>query len=226
MSDSPEAVRQRILEEELAKGSDPRVAEARSKAAEMRARHGLPLDPQEAWRAKLAQEGGAPAAVSAETPSAAPEPTAAEPASTPEQTAEPAAATEVVPQPEQVPTEVPAAASMAASDSPTAAGSAPPVTTTLAPAQVEPEFEPEVGDLIEGTDDVVRTVGGLRVREGKIPTWAALALLLIPLWAMLYLMIGSSGDVVRSTTGCAVHANKTFTCFLPTQPKEGSGSSH
>lgn len=36
-------VRKRILEEELAKGSDPRVAEARAKAAEMRARKGTSL---------------------------------------------------------------------------------------------------------------------------------------------------------------------------------------
>ena len=33
-------VRQKVFEEEIAKGSDPRVAEARAKAAEMRARKG------------------------------------------------------------------------------------------------------------------------------------------------------------------------------------------
>ena len=33
-------VRQKVYEEEIAKGSDPRVAEARSKAAELRARKG------------------------------------------------------------------------------------------------------------------------------------------------------------------------------------------
>src|SRR2546430_8263557 len=34
------AIRQRVYEEEMAKGSDPRVAEGRAKAAEMRARKG------------------------------------------------------------------------------------------------------------------------------------------------------------------------------------------
>jgi len=33
-------VRRKVYEEEIAKGSDPRIAEARSKAAEMRARKG------------------------------------------------------------------------------------------------------------------------------------------------------------------------------------------
>ncbi len=51
--ETPEQIREKILAEELAKGSDPRVAEGRSKAAELRARHGLPIDPQEAWMAKL-----------------------------------------------------------------------------------------------------------------------------------------------------------------------------
>jgi hypothetical protein len=41
MSDAEAAeVRQRVYQEEMAKGSDPRIAEARSKAAEMRARKG------------------------------------------------------------------------------------------------------------------------------------------------------------------------------------------
>jgi NADH-quinone oxidoreductase subunit I len=39
--EDPAAARKRVYEEELAKGSDPRVAEARSKAAEMRARKAL-----------------------------------------------------------------------------------------------------------------------------------------------------------------------------------------
>ncbi|MCA1839835.1 MAG: hypothetical protein LC723_05835, partial [Actinobacteria bacterium] len=39
-ADEAAEVRKRVLEEELAKGSDPRVAEARAKAAEMRARKG------------------------------------------------------------------------------------------------------------------------------------------------------------------------------------------
>jgi Pyruvate/2-oxoacid:ferredoxin oxidoreductase delta subunit len=41
MSDAEAAeVRQKVYQEEMAKGSDPRIAEARSKAAEMRARKG------------------------------------------------------------------------------------------------------------------------------------------------------------------------------------------
>ena len=41
MSDAEAAeVRQRVYQEEMAKGSDPRIAEARSKAAELRARKG------------------------------------------------------------------------------------------------------------------------------------------------------------------------------------------
>ena len=72
MNETPEAVRDRIKAEELAKGSDPRVAEGRSKAAEMRARMGLPIDPQEAWKARLAQEGGAPAAPASEAGAQAP----------------------------------------------------------------------------------------------------------------------------------------------------------
>ncbi|MCA1839983.1 MAG: hypothetical protein LC723_06600, partial [Actinobacteria bacterium] len=89
MSDSPEAVKQKILEEELAKGSDPRVAEARSKAAEMRAKQGLPIDPQQAWRAKLEKEGGSAPASSAPDSAQA---TSAEPAPAPESatSAEPA----------------------------------------------------------------------------------------------------------------------------------------
>jgi hypothetical protein len=41
MSDADAAaVRRKVYEEEIAKGSDPRIAEARSKAAELRARKG------------------------------------------------------------------------------------------------------------------------------------------------------------------------------------------
>ena len=62
----PAAIRKRVYEEELAKGSDPRVAEGRAKAAEM--------------RAKKAQAAGAvPAAAPAPAP-AAPQAPAAEPA--------------------------------------------------------------------------------------------------------------------------------------------------
>ena len=75
MNETPEEIRERVLSEEMAKGSDPRVAEGRAKAAEARAREGLPIDPEEAWRAKLEREGGggaveAPVATEAESQAA------------------------------------------------------------------------------------------------------------------------------------------------------------
>ncbi|MCA1839759.1 MAG: hypothetical protein LC723_05435, partial [Actinobacteria bacterium] len=58
-------------------------------------------------------------------------------------------------------------------------------------------------------------VGGINVREARIPTWIALVLLAIPLWAMLYLMAGGGADIARTSTGCEAHPDHTFTCFLP-----------
>jgi hypothetical protein len=60
-------VRQKVYEEEIAKGSDPRIAEARSKAAEMRARKGTnvatpPATPEVAAPAAPAAPAEAPAA--------------------------------------------------------------------------------------------------------------------------------------------------------------------
>jgi formate hydrogenlyase subunit 6/NADH:ubiquinone oxidoreductase subunit I len=59
-------VRQKVYEEEIAKGSDPRIAEARSKAAEMRARKGTnvatpPATPEVAAPAAPAEAPAAPA---------------------------------------------------------------------------------------------------------------------------------------------------------------------
>jgi hypothetical protein len=62
--EAPEVARERVLSEELAKGSDPRVAQARAKSAEMRARK-------------------AAAAASVAPPAPAPEPVSAEPAAAP-----------------------------------------------------------------------------------------------------------------------------------------------
>src|SRR5437588_3766640 len=64
--EDPAAVRKRVYEEELAKGSDPRVAEARSKSAEIKAK-----------KAMAAAATQAPAVAPAPEPAAAP---AAEPA--------------------------------------------------------------------------------------------------------------------------------------------------
>jgi formate hydrogenlyase subunit 6/NADH:ubiquinone oxidoreductase subunit I len=89
--EDPAAVRKRVYEEELAKGSDPRVAEARSKAAEMRAKKaraaaaapttaaGAP--PAAAPQAPAAPQPPQPAAPAAPaTPAAAPPPAQAPPA--------------------------------------------------------------------------------------------------------------------------------------------------
>src|SRR5919197_1271097 len=58
--EDPAAIRKRVYEEELAKGSDPRVAEGRAKAAEMRAK-----------KAQAAGAAPAPAAPQASAPPAA-----------------------------------------------------------------------------------------------------------------------------------------------------------
>ncbi|MGH2811342.1 MAG: hypothetical protein ACRDI1_01335, partial [Actinomycetota bacterium] len=88
--ETPEAIRERVHAEELAKGSDPRVAMGRAKAAELRAREGLPIDPEQAWRAKLEKEGGSAAAAPADAPAPAPpeaEEAAAEPDAAPAEAA-------------------------------------------------------------------------------------------------------------------------------------------
>jgi len=61
--EDPAAVRKRVYDEELAKGSDPRVAEARSKSAEIKAK-----------KAMAAAATQAPAAKPAPAPAAEPEP--------------------------------------------------------------------------------------------------------------------------------------------------------
>jgi formate hydrogenlyase subunit 6/NADH:ubiquinone oxidoreductase subunit I len=84
--EDPAAVRKRVYEEELAKGSDPRVAEARSKAAEMRAKKAAraaasaPAGPAPAAQAPAAPAPAAEAAPAAAAPSPAAAPAAAAPA--------------------------------------------------------------------------------------------------------------------------------------------------
>src|SRR5205807_1600153 len=70
--EDPAAVRKRVYEEELAKGSDPRVAEARSKSAEIKAK-----------KAMAAAAPQAPAAEPAAPAAAEPAPAAAPPAAPP-----------------------------------------------------------------------------------------------------------------------------------------------
>lgn len=196
MSDTPEAVREQVLKEELAKGSDPRVAEARAKAAAARAEQGLPIDPQEAWPLKLERAGR-----QASAPPAAPPPAAeadeAPPAPEPE-APEPSAAPEPEPAPAPVPEPV-----------------------VAAPVEVPVPFDPEVGEPIEQDDESITVVGGIEVRDSRIPAWLVAVLVLIPLWAAFYLVAIGQGDVERTTTGCVVHDDRTFECF---QPAEGSGA--
>jgi len=79
-------VRQKVFEEEIAKGSDPRVAEARAKAAEMRARKATVADAP-----PPVASAAAPAAAAPAPPEARPAPPEAAPAPVPEP--EPAPAT-------------------------------------------------------------------------------------------------------------------------------------
>lgn len=211
MSEAPEAIRERIHAEELAKGSDPRVAEGRAKAAEMRARQGLPIDPQEAWRAKLAQEGAAPSAPAlkqAET-EVAPAEAAAEKAPAVEETS-PAVVEEPGPD--------------AAAPAPQAPAAVPPALVAEAPPP-EPEvpFDPEIGDLI-AVAQTVSEIGGVKVADARLPAWLMVILLAIPLWAILYLLALGGEDVARRTSECAVQPDRTFVCFLPDE-KDSSGSS-
>jgi hypothetical protein len=74
MAEDPEEAYTRVLAEEQAKGSSPAVAEARAKAARMRAKKGLPTDAAGAAAGAAAQAaaGGAkPAAAAAEAEPAA-----------------------------------------------------------------------------------------------------------------------------------------------------------
>lgn len=122
MAETPDEIYERVLAEEKAKGSSPQVAEARAKAARLRARKGLPIDPQAAAAAEAAAAGApaapkttaGPAHVPPESPvpgESPPAPVAAEPAPEPlPAAAEPAAAQEAAaaepaaPQPAAQPT--------------------------------------------------------------------------------------------------------------------------
>lgn len=201
MSEDPGEIRQKVMQEELAKGSDPRVAEARAKAAEARAKEGLPIDPQQAWPLKLERAGRtvseAPAAPAA--PAEPAEPAAQEPETRP--AAEAPVVEAPAPEPEPQPSvEAPAAA----------APMAPPE-----PEVVPVPFDPEVGEPIDRDDEVLTSVGGISVRDSRIPAWLMVVLVLIPLWAAFYLITLGAGSVEEETTGCKVSADRTFVCFQP-----------
>lgn len=220
MSDSPEEVRARIHAEELAKGSDPRVAEARSKAAEARAREGLPIDPQEAWKAKLAKAGG----TVSETP--APQAAASTPPEEPQPetsvTSEPAPSAEAAPESTAAPEPVPEPSTAPAAAAATQAAPAP-------AREPEPAWEPEVGDVVEPYDEAkVTTVAGIKVVDSRIPARVMLVLLIIPMWAILYLLAAGSSDVGRASTGCVVSKDHSFVCFQSRHEEKpgGGGGGH
>ncbi|HWD09250.1 MAG TPA: hypothetical protein VHA57_09160 [Actinomycetota bacterium] len=77
MAETPDEVYERILAEEQARGSSPQVAQARAKAARMRASKGLPVTAAEAAAARSGGEAApapapaAPAAAASVTPAAA-----------------------------------------------------------------------------------------------------------------------------------------------------------
>lgn len=217
--ESPEQIRERVLAEELARGSDPRVAEGRAKAAEVRAQHGLPIDPEQAWRALLEREGGAPAPETAGPPAeaAAPEPAEAPSAEAPEAEAvseAPAAeaaleAAAVAPAPAAPATESAAAAPEVAPAPPTPAEPAPPK---------EPQYEPEIGQPAELETEALETYAGIKVRDSRLPAGLLLILVLIPLWAIFYLAAFAGSESIARTTGCRVNPDHTLVCF---QEEEG-----
>ena len=220
MSESPQEVKERIHAEELAKGSDPRVAEGRAKAAEARATHGLPLDPQEAWKVKLSKAGGAPAAAPATPPEPAPEPDVEPPAPEPQTAETPADEDE---EGRAAPDQPPA---IQAEGTRAAPPQAAPAAAVLTPP-VEEQWDPDVGDVVEVFDEpLVTTVAGVTVVDSRIPTRLMLVLLIIPMWAILYLLAASSGDPVRASTGCVVSADHSFVCFQPRHEEQGGGGGH
>jgi hypothetical protein len=202
--EAPEQIRERVHAEELAKGSDPRVAEGRAKAAELRAKAGLPIEPDKAWRAKLEQEGGeAPAAAPAAGTATAEEP--AEEAEPREEEAPAPAAAEEAPEP-SAPAEAPAAAA--------------PVVT------LEPEFvlasaaprEVEVGQPIEVDAEGLKVVAGVPIRSDPLPFWVTGILLVVVLWAVAYALFLSGPEAIQKTTRCRVSSDKILVCATRPTP--------
>jgi hypothetical protein len=220
--ETPEQIRERVLAEELAKGSDPRVAEGRAKAAEVRAQHGLPIDPDQAWRALLEREGGTPAASTAVAtePAAPPEEVAApEPAEAPPAEGAPAPPEETAaPEPAEAPPTEGAPAPEEAAAAPEPA----PALETVTPAEPsppkEPDHEPEIGEFIDLDAEAFETVAGIKVRESRLPAGLLLILVMIPLWAIFYLAAFAGSDSIARTSGCLVNWDHTLVCF-----QEGTG---
>lgn len=208
MSESPEEVMARIRSEELAKGSDPRVAEARAKAAQARAQHGLPIDPQEAWPLKLEREGREASAPRAEAPAAGPA-----------ETVEAEASAEQAEAPVEAPAPEPAVAVV-----PLPAAPAPAAAVPAAP--VEPYREPEVGEIVE-PDAALVEIGGVKVSDARLPRFVVALLLAITGWAMLYLITDPSPAGSAAITSCVQSSDGAFTCFSEETQDEtspGAGS--
>lgn len=216
--ETPEAIRERVHAEELAKGSDPRVAEGRAKAAELRARAGLPIDPHEAARAKLAREGGATPAAVAEAPAAAAETPVSGEASVEAEALIPAGAPPPpAPVAEAAGEPAPPAAVAAQAEAPAGVAAVAPTPVAPPPAAAAPPEaapEPEIGVPIEVEGETVTELAGIRIRDARLPVWLLALLVLIPLWAVFYLVVFAGPDVTRNTTGCVVQPDRSLVCFL------------
>lgn len=225
--ESPEQIRERVFQEELDKGSEPRVAEGRAKAAELRAKQGFPIDPQEAAKAKLERDGAPPGVTGEEAPA----PEEEEPSAAEEVPEEPSEAAEAEEAPaeeapetdeEEAPAEAPAPERPAAAVPPGVALSdeveekapAPPVRAEPA----EP-FEPEIGEPIEIEEEELVELAGISLRESSIPTWVAVVLLSLMAWAVLYLVVFGGSDS-SGAAGCRLEADRTFACFMEEEAPE------
>lgn len=228
--ETPESVRQRVLSEELEKGSDPRVAEGRAKAAELRARQGLPIDPDQAWRVKLEREGGAAPDAAAGAPVVPPTAAPPAPAPAPSPPSELPAAGAERPEEEVPAAEAAEAAAGAAPQAPPAVGAEQPspapasvaeATTAVSPPTPappepapapEPEYVPEIGDPIEIATEGLEEIAGIKLRDPRIPVWLVAALLAIAIWAASYLLVFAQQEAVNRVGGCEVHPDRTFVC--------------
>lgn len=212
--ESPEQIRERVHAEELAKGSDPRVAEGRAKAAEMRARHDLPVEPDAAWRALLEREGGTATAVAEAPPATAEEapPAPAEPVEAPPAEEAPV---EAVAEAEAAPVAAAPPAAAVAEVPPGAAVERDEVVYAPAPVAVplpETEFEPEIGGKIEIDTEAFDEIAGIKLRDPVLPRWLLVALLIIPLLAAAYIVVFSGSEGFG--TGCRVEADRSLVCFI------------
>lgn len=207
VDESPEQIRERVHAEELAKGSDPRVAEGRAKSAEARAREGLPIEPDKAWRAKLEKEGLAPQEAASEAPPVSAQAEAAE-----EQTpaGDPAQESPTEPEAPEAPAPAPPAPALPGEPEPRT----PAVAAVASPAEVEPAPPPEIGDPIELETEGLDEIAGIKIRDPRLPAWLLVALFAIAMWAMAYLLF-AGGTASSEVTGCRVESGGALVCASP-----------